>query len=347
VSEAGSTRPVRKAPKTWSQLSTGRRKPSEYEVVTHNLNYHFENPTSQAPFELDVNTPMNAWYLKHREGSALKVGNWNEFRDPHKLTYRAYIEQQNRRETYLDGVVERFEADTDRHRLTADWVQVLGRLYLPSRFASHVLQMVSMYLAQISPASYITNCAEFQGADEMRRIQRIAYRAKSLSLQFGEEFADTQVARGIWEDDEAWQPMRKCLEELLIAYDWGEAFVGLNLCVKPIYDEFFISVLGELAAKEGDEELALMVDDFRLDSRRSKDWSAALVTYAIGLRPENREVIQEWVDAWRPRAEAGIEGLSAMIVDRKWPADRGEVGQVVAEAYDGFLAECGLATQAV
>lgn len=341
MSNAETSRPARKAPKTWSQLAAGaRRKPSEYEVVSHNLIYHYDR--SPAPFEINPAAPLNVWYLRHREGSPFRVDDWNEFRDPHRLTYRAYIEQQSRRESYLDGIVERFEAAGHRARLAPDWVDVLSRVYLTSRFSCHVLQMAAMYLAQISPSSYIANCAEFQAADEMRRIQRIAYRAKALSLEFGEQLADTQTARGIWEDDEAWQPMRRCLEELLVAYDYGEAFVALNVCVKPLHDAFFISALGAVAQQEGDEELALMLDDFRLDSDRSRDWSKALLAYAIERRPQNREAIAGWIEAWRPRSEAAVEGLSATLAERTWPEHRGDIGQVVAESYEGFLGECGL-----
>jgi toluene monooxygenase system protein E len=346
VSNAETSRPARKAPKTWSQLSTGaRRKPSEYEVVTHNLLYHMDK--SPAPFELDPSTPLNVWYLRYREGSTFRVDDWNGFRDPHRLTYHSYVEQQGRRESYLDGIVDRFEADGNHAPLAADWVAVLERVYLPSRYSCHVLQMAVMYLAQLSPSSYISNCAEFQAGDEMRRIQRIAYRAKSLSLQFGEQLADTATARAVWEDDEAWQPLRKVLEELLVAYDLGEAFAALNLVVKPLHDAFFINVLGQVAQAAGDEELALTLDDFRLDSERNKDWTKALVAYAFSQRPENREVIAGHVEKWRPRAEAAIEAASAMLADR-WPADRGDMADVVAQAYESFLAECGLqAAQAV
>jgi len=48
--------------KTWSHLSTRRRKPSEYEVVTTRLHYHDRDPN--APYEQDPHTFMNEWYKK-------------------------------------------------------------------------------------------------------------------------------------------------------------------------------------------------------------------------------------------------------------------------------------------
>jgi len=44
----------------------------------------------------------------------------------------------------------------------------------------------------------------------------------------------------------------------------------------------------------------LMLDDFELDSERSRDWSAALVQYAVAQRPANAELLKQWVTHWEP-----------------------------------------------
>src|SRR4029077_3216296 len=82
----------REPPKTWSLLGEVRKKPSEYEVVTTKLHYHYNR--QPAPFELDPNTPINVWYLRCREGSPFQADTWEGFRDPHELTYRAYVQRQ-------------------------------------------------------------------------------------------------------------------------------------------------------------------------------------------------------------------------------------------------------------
>ena len=84
-----------------------RKKPSEYEVVTAKLHFHYGRQPS--PFELDPATPINAWYLKYREGSPLQTDDWEGFRDPHQLTYRLYVQRQDEREAYLSNLVDEFE----------------------------------------------------------------------------------------------------------------------------------------------------------------------------------------------------------------------------------------------
>jgi toluene monooxygenase system protein E len=330
----------REPAKTWSLLGEVRKKPSEYEVVTSKLHYHYNR--QPAPFELDPNTPINVWYLRYREGSPFQADTWEGFQDPHQLTYRAYVERQAAREAYLDNLVDEFERRNQDSGLQRHWVEVLDRLYLPTRFPIHALQMAALYLGQMAPSSSITNAAYFQAADELRRIQRVAYRAKSLSLEHHADLASSTYTRRRWEEDAVWQPLRETFEKMLIAYDWGEAFVALNLVVKPIFDAIFNLKLAELARAHEDALLALILDDFELDSQRSRDWTVALVRYAIAQRSANTALIKQWMDHWKPLAYRGMEGIVKLFGQAPRPVEPEAISEKVRAAHDAFLAGCGL-----
>jgi toluene monooxygenase system protein E len=327
-------------PRGWS-LYTEQRKPSEYEIVTHRLNYHFRR--QPAPFELSPDAPLNRWYLRYREGSPFQVDDWERFRDPSRLTYRAYIQRQRERELYIDNLIDEFERKEHYTQLSSAWVRLLERLYLPSRFAGHVLQMLSLYISQMAPSSYITVAFHFQGGDEMRRVQRSAYFAKALALTHYPELADSQRTRTIWEEEPAWQPMRELLEKLLVAYDWGEAFAGLSLVAKPVYDALFNEQFAALARDNGDELLALVVSDFTLDEKRHKETAKALVSYALQHRPELRDLLKEWLGKWAPLAYRAADGLSLLFGEAPHPIEPTKVGKTAAERVQAFWRECGLA----
>jgi len=330
----------RDPPKTWSLLGDVRKKPSEYEVVTARLHYHFRR--QPAPFELDPDTPINTWYRTYREGSDFQTDDWEGFRDPHHLTYRAYVEEQAEREAYLDNLIDAFENRKHETCLERQWVEVLGRLYLPARFPMHALQMTGLYVGQMAPSSFITNATYFQAADELRRIQWTAYRAKSLSLEHDVNLGSSAYSRERWEEDAAWQPLRETLEKMLIAYDWGEAFAVLNLMVKPVFDLVFNIELAGLARANEDDLLALMLDDFTLDSQRSCDWTIALVQYAVAQRPANKGVLKQWVDQWEPLAYRGMEGVVELFAHAPHPMEARAVSAKVRAAHHAFLYRCGL-----
>lgn len=326
----------RTAPKTWSLLGDVKRRPSAYEVTASKFVYHFRR--EPAPFEMAPDAPLNAWYLKYREGSDFNVGDWEGFRDPAKLTYSEYVMLQHDRETYLDGLIDHHEDAETVEGYDQAWVDVLAKALVPLRFPVHILQMLSLYVGQMAPTAFIINCSNFQAADEMRRVQRFAYLTKWLANSHGEAIAETEAARSAWERGPAWQPMRKVLEELLGVYDWGEAFVALDLVVKPTFDSMVNDSLGELAAENGDELLALMLAEFGRDAQRSRDWTTELARYAIANDANLKDTISGWVAKWTPASDALAAGYAELLTG----ADVDEVVASAAKARAAVQAACGL-----
>jgi toluene monooxygenase system protein E len=202
----------------------------------------------------------------------------------------------------------------------------------------HALQMMAQYLVQMAPSSYISNSAGFQAADELRRVQRIAYRTRELDIAHpGLGIGDD---RATWEDGSSWQPLREVVEKLLVVKDWGEAFVRLNLVVKPLVDEAFLGVGSRAARTAGDQLLALINDDLYLDAQRSRRWTAALVNFMVADTPANRTVISDWVAEHSPDAhEAAVrmfEPLKAHGVVGE------EVSLAIRERHETFLQTMGL-----
>ncbi|WP_459968759.1 aromatic/alkene monooxygenase hydroxylase subunit beta [Nocardioides pyridinolyticus] len=331
---------LRKAPKTWSLFGDVQRRPSPYEVVTGKFHYHFRR--DPVPFELDPDVPINRWYLKHREGSQFQVDDWEQFRDPHKLTYKEYVALQKVHETYVDGLVDQFEDSGATEKLDQGWVSTLADLYVPLRFPLHILQMTGLYVGQMAPSSYITNCANFQAADELRRIQRIAYWTKVLGNAHGDQLVETRTAREPWENGQAWQPLRKALEEMLIAYDWGEAFTALNLAVKPAVDALLNWQFAALAASNDDHLLSQMFTEFQHDSRRSRDWTQALTTYALDRDSGLGEVLEGWLDVWEPKAHAAVMALAPLFETAPVPMAADDVVAEVERQHAELRSGCGV-----
>lgn len=330
----------RKPPRTWSLLGDVKRRPTAYEATAAKFNYHFRR--EPAPFEMDPQAPFNLFYLQHREGSPFNVEDWEGFRDPAKLTYSDYVMLQHDRETYVDLLTDHHEAGDAMAALDAGWIATLRDLFVPLRFPLHVLQMTGLYVGQMAPTAYIINCANFQAADELRRIQRLAYHTRALADAHDPSLAETVSARGRWQDDAAWQPLREVLERLLAVRDWGEAFVALNVAVKPALDAVVNQQLSELAARHGDEYLSLLMAEFQLDAQRSRDWTAALIRYAAEQDPSTAEVVRGWLSTWEPRADAGVAGLAALFAAAPRPLDAGEVQRAAVAARRSVTDAAGL-----
>ncbi len=180
------------------------------------------------------------------------------------------------------------------------------------RYSVHGLQMTAAYVGCMAPGGRIVVACLFQAADEMRRIQRLAYRMRQLQEThpgFGSE------SKSAWERNPHWQPLREVIEKLLVTYDWGEAFVALNLVLKPSFDQVFMLDYGDRAHARGEEVLHKILRSLYEDCAWHRDWSRAFVHMLVESEPENRRVIERWVDAWGPLASAGLGALAPVFDD--------------------------------
>jgi toluene monooxygenase system protein E len=302
--------------KTYTRLATGRRIPTEYELMSTDLHYNYPRR-----FELPAGNPVVDWYYRNREGSALQARDWDQFADPRRTTYRIYTQLQDGREDVVDGLLREIDDTAYDTQLDQEWVRFLYRWYSPLRFPVHGLQMLAAYVAQMAPSSRITNCASFQMGDEMRRVQRIAYRTVQLA---GSPIGDEAVARqrAAWEDAAAFQPLRELIERALVAYDWGESFIVTNAVIKPRIDRLVNQeIAGTLATANGDPILTSIHFSLDEDARWHREWTAALIRYIVDDSTANAEVVSGWIKKWSPLACEALEAFAGVTAEAPVPFD--------------------------
>ena len=319
--------------KTWSHLAGNRRRPSEYEIVSTNLHYHMDNPDN--PWELDPDIHMAQWYRQYRNESPLKHDDWDAFRDPDQLIYRTYNLLQDGQETYVMGLFDQFNERGHDQMLSPEWVATLARLYTPARYLVHALQLGSAYIHQMAPSSTITNCATYQTADSLRWVTHTAYRTKELSKTWPDAgFGDNE--RRAWESDPAWQGFRELAEKALVAWDWGESFVAINLVLKPAVEEALLVQMGDTARSQGDTLLGLLTQAQLRDAERHRRWAGALVKMALE-KEGNEAVLKGWVEQYLPMADAAIDAYCNAL-----PESEG-ASAAARDAVRDFHAQLGLA----
>ncbi len=289
--------------KTYSHLADARRMPTEYEIVTTRLHHHVERG-----FEVDG--PVPEWYARHLHGSRWRADDWERFADPRETTYTKYTRLQQVKEAYVDGLLASIDESSHDRDLAPEARALLARTVPPLRFVFHGFQMIAAYVGQMAPSGRITIAAALQAADEVRRTHRFAYRMAQLRAGEPRFGAD---ARAVFQDDPRWQPLRRLIESLLVTYDWAEAFVALNLCLKPAIDELFMVELGAAARARGDFLLGQLLGSLDEDGAWQRRWSGALVRVALEARPENRAACVEWVRAWRQEVSAAVAALAPIL----------------------------------
>jgi toluene monooxygenase system protein E len=302
--------------KTYWHLAGLGRVPRDYDIATSRLSWHAERGFA-------VQTPVAQWHARHERASGLRIVDWEAFRDPRGTTYQRYVEIQSAGERFLDELLRSTEQPDYDRRLAPEWIARLERVIAPLRYPVHGLQMAASYLGSLAAGGRVTIAFLLQSADEMRRIQRLAQRMAQLRRShpgFGED------ARNRWENAPEWQPMRKAIEQLLVTYDFGEAFVALSLTLKPAFDRLFMTELGSIAAENHDFLLTKTLYSLDTDCRWHEQFSAELARVALEQHPANADFVADCRKRWLPRVLPAMEaagealgvapGAVAAILDR-------------------------------
>lgn len=316
--------------KTWSAFGNLGRRPTEYEILTHNLNH----TTGAVPLEMGPGVHGNVWLREHRDSIKLTVSDWDAFRDPDAVTYSTYVAEQDDQETYVEGLLEQFDRADHDTTLPDQALDLLGVALAPSRYLTHGLQLLSAYLQQLAISSYVGNCAAFQTADQLRRVQLTAYRTTQLALTHPHRgFGSAE--RGVWEATPAWQPFRKAIELALVEYDWDRALVVTNLVTKPVADLMLLDQLSRQATAVGAQLDALILENLWRDSLRSQRWTKALLSFVIDADLRNRTVLQDYLDEFAPLGHAMIEAGAELIT---FAGGGRSAAEITADARSGWAA---------
>jgi hypothetical protein len=337
MSEAKATRRSRqRTHKTWSAYGNLGRRPTEYEILTHNLNH----TTGAVPLEMGPEVHGNVWLREHRDAIKLTVPDWDAFRDPDAMTYGKYVAGQDDQETYVEGLLEQFDGEDYDTALSPAALELLRQAFTPSRYLAHGLQMLSAYLQQLAISSYIGNCAAFQTADQLRRVQLTAYRTTQLQLSHDQAgFATGE--RQTWEGAERWQPIRCAVELALVEFDWDRALVITNLVVKPVADLLLLDQLSTQCSAVGAQLDALVLENLWRDSLRSQRWTTALLRFLLDADAANREVLQAYLDEFTPLAEDMISaGADLLAVADGRSAEK--IAKAVRASWAALVEESGL-----
>jgi toluene monooxygenase system protein E len=310
------------ARRTYWHLEGKRRVPSPYEIGTSRLLYYPERG-------FEVETPVAAWLRKHQSTGALRLNALERFRDPRETTYAKYVALGREKEAFVDGLLRSADDSGDDAKLDPAWLASLERWLPVLLYPCHGLQMVSAYLAQLAPTSELVVAFAFQAADEMRRIQRFAYRSRQLE-RLAPGFGRGKAA---WEETPEWQPLRRVIEELLVTYDFGTALVAHTLVIKPTFDAFFVRRGGRLAEARRDPLLCRLFFSLDEDCRWHESVGDEIVRLLVEGSPDNAAFITSVVRERYPAVRAALAALAP------WWDVAAEPYSAVLESLDAELAK--------
>jgi propane monooxygenase small subunit len=301
-----------------------KRKQSHYEDVTvevqpdprHYLSqgwlYGFADGRGGYPLEW---TALKAWGSDRPEpvrgpGSGGKgydwpALGWHEFRDPNEEWELSLYRYNSNVVRQLTQNVEAARQSKAFEQWNRNWINFVERNVGAWMHVDHGLGLYVFANAnRRAPTNMHNNAISVNSMHRIRSAQDLAL----YNLTLSEEVVDFDGSAHLatWNDDPAWQGVRRTAEALTAIDDWCEAIFATNVIFEPLIGELFRSHLIQQAAPgNGDFVTPTVVGAEEYDfAERDLRYTRAmfeLLTDDREFAHHNKSILQSWLTDWVPR----------------------------------------------
>lgn len=246
-----------------------------------------------------------------RDRTAIRMADWYSFKDPRQFYYGAYTiaraRQQDTAEANFDFVETRGLAAT----LPEDLRSTVLALLVPLRHVAWGANMNNAAICAYGYGTAFTQPCIYHAMDQLGIAQYLT--------RIGLLLADVDAldeARTAWMEDDAWQGLRRYVEDTMVIKDPFELFIAQNVALDGLlYPLVYETLIDDVLSARGGTPVAMLtrfMTDWHAETRK---WLDATVKTAAAESEENRAVLGRWVTHWRDRAAAALLPVARIAVE--------------------------------
>jgi propane 2-monooxygenase small subunit len=274
---------------------------------------------------------------------------WHEFRDPNEeweFTLYRYNSNVVRQVTQNVEVARQTKAFEQWNR---NWVTFVERNVGAWMHVDHGLGLYLFANAnRRAPTNMHNNAISVNSMHLIRAAQDLAL----YNLTLSEEVPgfDGRAHIEAWNNDPAWRDVREVAEALTAIDDWCEAVFAGNVVFQPLVGELFRSqLLMQAAPRNGDFVTPTILGaeeyDYAERDLRYTRPMFELLTSDREFADHNKQIMQQWLSAWVPRALAAARTLQPIWSQPEAKPPRFEDGLDRQKSrFSGILSDLGLET---
>ncbi|MGF6935603.1 phenol hydroxylase P1 protein [Paraburkholderia sp. UCT70] len=293
----------------------GDKPASRYQEATYDIqpttNFHYR-PTWAPEFE-----------LFDASRTQIRMKDWYALKDPRQYYYGAYVTTRARQQEAAEGAFDLVERRGLLARLSYEWQERLIAGLLPLRHIEWGANMNNTLCADYGYGTAITQACTFCAMDRLGIAQYLSRIGLALDGNTG---VALERAKTAWLEAEAWQPMRRLVEDLFVIEDWFETFVAQNLVLDGLLYPLVYQHFDAFAAQHLGASLAMLTEFTQQWQSDHTKWVDALIRTASAESPENQQRIAGWVEYYRARTLDALLPVAGTLLDGAGAAALDETG---------------------
>jgi phenol hydroxylase P1 protein len=265
--------------------------------------------------------------------TAIRMRDWYDFKDPRQFYYGTYTIARAKQQEGADATIEQVLDEGMADELPQEVRQLIAKVLIPARHLEWGANMNNTFISSYSYGTAINAATIFAAMDRLGIAQNIS---RIGLIVGGEESLD--IAKDAWLNAAEWQGLRRYTENSFVVKDWFELFIAQNLVLDGLLYPFLYTHVAKLAAKSGTPFYGLVTGFMKEWFAENVRWVDAVVKAAVADSPENKALIEGWVNKYQAEATAGLTALAESII----PNAASAVIQPISDDFAVRLKKAGL-----
>ncbi|WP_261525315.1 phenol hydroxylase [Burkholderia multivorans] len=255
--------------------------------------------------------------------TAIQMANWYALKDPRQFYYASWATARARQQDTMEANFEFVESRRMIDLMPDDVAAHALDILVPLRHAAWGANMNNAQICALGYGTALTGAAMFHAMDNLGVAQYLTRLALSMA---GPDTLD--AAKAAWQSDDAWQPLRRYVEDTFVVADPIELFVAQNLALDgllyPLVYDRFVDERIALAGGSAVAMLTAFMPEWHAESNR---WIDAVVKTMAAESDDNRALLARWTHDWAARAADALAPIAARALRDAGGAALDEAGE--------------------
>jgi len=244
--------------------------------------------------------------------SALKLTDPYDYTDPRQYYYHPFVDARAELYEGFGADLKYIESRDLFSRLPENWHGMVVNTLIPLRHYEGAAQMISINACRFAWGSTISTPMALAALDRLGNAQMLSMIGLAMGGGSGDKLAE---AKRNWLENPYMQGLRQLVEEALIAPDWADGLLALELVDAQLYPLLY-QHCDERALLRGAMAYSLVAQHFNKWYTDQKKWLTPLLKAWAGdpqYGDANRKALGAIVDRWYPQAQEAVHILAEDI----------------------------------
>lgn len=270
--------------------------------------------------------------LTHTE---LTMSDWYLFRDPRQFYYGAYVQNRAKMQEGAENQYAFFEKHDLSMHFSDELKQFIATNFLPLRHLEQTSNLNYMSGSAYGYGTAISQASLYAAMDSLGMAQYLS----RIGLLLDHNNADLlSLAKEAWMTDAKWQGIRALCEALLIEKDWFELLLIQGLLINTTVTAIFYGALETSIKASGGRDITILTEFMHDCLKDLSLWSDSVFKVAASDSPENKALLEAWIQTWQPRIEAAF----TPYLSQTFPETHEEIAQSIRDLIEQRAQKAGL-----